>query len=97
MSLTLLRLKSAPLKMIVGKDGIVQTFYVHEEQANIFPDMTATSFKGGFKEAEEQVVRFPEDDPKVFKIFASFLYSGHVCSQKPGDEGPSAGGEFERL
>lgn len=76
------RLDSLPLEIVVGRDETAETTYVHKDLATKFSDVVALSVKGGFKEAEEGIVRFPEEDPELFRIFAGFIYTGFVHSKK---------------
>ena len=38
-----------------------------------------------WKEAQENKVSLKEEDPEIFRIFRSFIYSGKISSSKDGD------------
>lgn len=94
--LTPTRFNSSPLKIVVGQDESAQT-YINEDQAAKFSNVIAAAVKGGFKEAQEHTITFPEEDPAMFKIFAGFIYSGSIHSFKPDDLTDNMDHERRRL
>lgn len=39
----------------------------------------------GWKEAEERVIRLPEDSPEYFEAFARFVYTGNIYTHEPSE------------
>lgn len=51
-------------------------FTLHKGLLCAFSSYFKAALEGGFKEAEEQVIRLPEDDVKVFERFQLWIYTG---------------------
>ena len=84
--------------MIVGDNEAEHTFYVHEEVAAEFSDFLKAAIQGGFSEAQDRIVRLPDDDPELFKIFLAFTYTGRVyCTKADDRESPNEDREKGRL
>lgn len=45
--------------------------------------MFAKMIDGGFKEAYEQVIDLPDDDPAVISLMIAYLYEGNYVPIKP--------------
>ncbi|KAF5671355.1 DNA polymerase theta subunit [Fusarium circinatum] len=66
---------SAPVPIRVGPLNNMQTFYVHKDilvQAEWFQKALC----GNFREASEQFIDLPEEDPAIFHFLVAFLYEG---------------------
>ncbi|KAF5259595.1 hypothetical protein FOXYS1_9784 [Fusarium oxysporum] len=66
---------SAPVPIRVGPLNNMQTFYVHRDilvQAEWF----RKALCGNFREASEQFIDLPEEDPAIFHFLVAFLYEG---------------------
>ncbi|KAK5136830.1 hypothetical protein LTR08_001752 [Meristemomyces frigidus] len=93
------------LTVIVGIDDDVQTFYIHDDLAKLYSRFFAAALAKGWKEAEDHIVRLPEDVPARFEIFPRFVYFGKIYSAHHGqgaaeDEDEKAlhvGAEITRL
>ncbi|KAK0257083.1 hypothetical protein LTS09_007988 [Friedmanniomyces endolithicus] len=83
----------------VGSGDAKQSFYVHGEWLTTYSEFFAAAMRKEWKEGQERVVPLPEDEPEIFKILASFLYTGIINSVKAddrdGDEGKDR--EYQRL
>ncbi|KAF4994203.1 hypothetical protein FGRMN_5977 [Fusarium graminum] len=76
------RYSSAPVPIRVGPLNNMQTFYVHRDvlvQAEWFQKALC----GNFKEASEQIIDLPEEDPAAFHFLITFLYEGRFEPIKP--------------
>ncbi|KAF4456240.1 hypothetical protein F53441_1603 [Fusarium austroafricanum] len=76
------RYSSAPVPIRVGPLNNMQTFYVHRDilvQAEWFQKALC----GNFREASEQVIDLPEEDPAVFHFLVTFLYEGRFEPIRP--------------
>ncbi|KAF5582192.1 DNA polymerase theta subunit [Fusarium pseudoanthophilum] len=73
---------SAPVPIRVGPFNNMQTFYVHKDilvQAEWFQKALC----GNFREASEQLIDLPEEDPAIFHFLVAFLYEGCYEPIKP--------------
>ncbi|VTT70701.1 unnamed protein product [Fusarium fujikuroi] len=73
---------SAPVPIRVGPLNNMQTFYVHKDilvQAEWFQKALC----GNFREASEQFIDLPEEDPAIFHFLVAFLYEGCYEPIKP--------------
>ncbi|KAF4467449.1 helicase polq [Fusarium albosuccineum] len=76
------RYSSPPVPVRVGPLNNIQTFYVHRDiltRAEWF----RKALCGDFKEAGEQVIDLPEEDPAVFHFLIAFLYEGRFEPIRP--------------
>ncbi|KAK7421970.1 hypothetical protein QQX98_001965, partial [Neonectria punicea] len=67
------RYSSHPIPIRVGTLHNMQTFHVHRDiltKAHWFQ----TALDGGFREADEQLIDLPEEDPAIFHFLVAFLY-----------------------
>lgn len=53
-----------------------EEFQVHKELLCTSSLYFRATFDGGFREAKAQTIEWPEEDPKIVKIFQLWLYSG---------------------
>lgn len=76
------RYSSCPIPVRVGQFHNLQTFHVHKDVL-----LKAAWFRkalcGGFREADEQVVDLPEEDPAIFHFLVAFLYEERFDPIKP--------------
>ncbi|KAF7559770.1 hypothetical protein G7046_g4364 [Stylonectria norvegica] len=76
---------SPPIPVRVGQPENMQTFYVHKDILT-----KAVWFRralcGGFKEATEQAIDLPEEDPAIFHFLVAFLYNGSFTPIKSAAE-----------
>lgn len=70
--------EEAPITVAVGEGADCRTFYIHPETAKYHSDFFVAALRNEWKERADKTIRLPEDDPTVFRVFATFLYSGHV-------------------
>ncbi|KAJ4268378.1 hypothetical protein NW762_002441 [Fusarium torreyae] len=76
------RYSCSPVPIRVGPLNNMQTFYVHKDilvQAEWFQKALC----GGFREANEQVIDLPEEDPAIFHFLVAFLYEGRFEPIRP--------------
>jgi len=76
------------IEVCVGSDDDIEKFIVRKNLATRHSDVIRKAFAGGWKEAKENVVRFPEESPEAFQVFVTFLDTGvihlnHFKSNKP--------------
>ncbi len=67
------------IQVLVGKDGKETKFHVHQ---NLLINRSAffkNALSNGWKEAEDRLVKLPEDKPETFKIYIHFTYTGHLA------------------
>lgn len=64
--------------MHVGKDDKEQVFLVDKDIICTRSGFFAKALKGGWKEADEGLVRLPEDDPQIFKLYLNLVYFGSI-------------------
>ncbi|KAF5020556.1 hypothetical protein F66182_7420 [Fusarium sp. NRRL 66182] len=75
------RYSSPPVPIRVGPLNNMQTFYVHRDiliQAEWF----RKALCGDFREANDQVIDLPEEDPAIFHFLVTFLYEGQPAVDK---------------
>ena len=77
--------ESKAIAVIVSKEGASKTFYIHEHLLKRHSDFFTTGLSKPWIEHKEGSVRFPDDSPEYFDIFARFLYDGKIHSTKAGD------------
>lgn len=65
---------SKPVKVIVGTGSKTKDFYVHEDELKRHSDFCAAALRGPWLEAQERVIRLPDEDPDVFAVFVDFIY-----------------------
>ncbi|KAK4555567.1 hypothetical protein LTR86_007320 [Recurvomyces mirabilis] len=63
-----------PTQIIVGKDEHERTFYIHPGQFSKHSKFFAAALKAPWKEAEEGVIRLPNERYDDFSVFANFIY-----------------------
>ncbi|KAH7188932.1 uncharacterized protein B0J16DRAFT_104482 [Fusarium flagelliforme] len=76
------RYSCPPVPLRVGPINNIQTFYVHRDillQAEWFQKALC----GNFREASEQVIDLPEEDPAIFHFLVAFLYEGSFEPIRP--------------
>lgn len=69
--------------MLVGPDEV--RFVVHEALLTHHSPFFRAALTGKFKEAEEKVVRLPEEQPSVVESFVYWVYHQRFPSKKWGD------------
>ncbi|KAF7544198.1 hypothetical protein G7Z17_g10153 [Cylindrodendrum hubeiense] len=67
------RYSSPPIPVRVGSLHNMQTFYVHRDVL-VKAQWFRKALCGGFREADEQVIDLPEEDPAIFHFLVAFLY-----------------------
>ncbi|KAG5661653.1 hypothetical protein KAF25_005775 [Fusarium avenaceum] len=73
---------SAPIPIRVGPLNNMQTFYVHRDVL-IQAEWFQKALCGNFREASEQVIDLPDQDPATFHFLVAFLYEGRFEPIKP--------------
>ncbi|KAH7170635.1 hypothetical protein EDB81DRAFT_174081 [Dactylonectria macrodidyma] len=76
------RYSSPPIPIRVGSLHDCQTFYVHKDIL-LKVQWFRSALCGGFREADEQVIDLPEEEPSVFHHLVTFLYEGRYHPIKP--------------
>lgn len=89
------RLGGDVICVLVGKESHATKFFVHTELITNHSELFKAALKRGWKEAEERLVRLPEEKPKNFENFHSFLYTGKVYSRKLNENKPSENEDLE--
>jgi hypothetical protein len=69
-----------------------ETFYVHKDILTK-SEFFRNALDGRFREADEQAVDLPEEDPALFSFVVAYLYEGKFSPIKPAAD---ALGEFLR-
>lgn len=79
--------KSAVATIIVGQNDSAETFFLHGDLLTKRSGFFAAALGNKrWVESQQMVVRLPEDDPKLFDIFAKFLYCTKIYSTEPDDK-----------
>ena len=81
------RIEKIMIEVRVGA-GESERFLVRKDLATRHSQVIKKAFARGWKEAEENIVRFSEESPEVFHVFVTFLDTGvihldHFKSEKP--------------
>ena len=66
-----------PLSLLRIQSHWAQLFRSKSVRRGRSPDIGA-ALEGEFKEAKDQVLRLPEDDPDMFSHFGLWLYTGEI-------------------
>jgi hypothetical protein len=66
------------VEVCVGSEDDVESFIVRKNLATRHSDIIRKAFAGGWKEAKENVIRFPEESPEAFQVFVTFLDTGAI-------------------
>lgn len=66
------------IEVCVGSGDDIEQFIVRKNLATRYSDVIRKAFAGGWKEAKENVLRFPEESPEVFQVFVTFLDTGVI-------------------
>jgi hypothetical protein len=66
------------LKIVVGQGNNKCEFGIHEALLTARSKFFAKAMGKGWKEAEEKVVKLPDDEQEIFALYASLVYSGTV-------------------
>lgn len=72
------------IQVCVGSGDDVERLIARKSLATRHSDVIRKAFAGGWKEAKENIIRFPEESPEAFQVFATFLDTGviHLCHFK---------------
>lgn len=70
------RLQPSMLKILVGEKE--QVFVIHEGVLTTRSKFFKNAMQKGWKEAEDKIVKLPEDDPTAFELYEQLVYAGHV-------------------
>lgn len=78
------RIKKVMIQVCVGSGDDVERFIARKSLATRHSDVIRKAFAGGWKEAKENIIRFPEESPEAFQVFVTFLDTGviHLCHFK---------------
>ncbi|KAH7095302.1 hypothetical protein FB567DRAFT_543641 [Paraphoma chrysanthemicola] len=66
------------VKIVVGRDDDKRELHVHEALLTARSKFFASAMRKGWKEAEEKIVKLPDDEHDVFELYASLVYTGTV-------------------
>ncbi|KAF1920341.1 hypothetical protein BDU57DRAFT_425817, partial [Ampelomyces quisqualis] len=66
------------LKVVVGSGNNTREFGVHEALLTSRSEFFDKAMGKGWKEAEEKVVKLPEDDPDAFALYEQLIYTGNI-------------------
>jgi hypothetical protein len=83
-------LQTRPVEVIVGKNEDKQTFWIHRgivcERSAFFKG----ALGGTWREAIDQKIHLPEDDPKIFALYQHLIYNGTLPTRGyPEEECPA--------
>ncbi|KAF2704198.1 hypothetical protein K504DRAFT_442237 [Pleomassaria siparia CBS 279.74] len=84
---------SSFVKIHVGEGDSKQSFAIHQALICARSRFFEKALNGKWKEAEEKVVKLPEDDPIAFGLYEQLLYTGSLPS-KPEATGSGASQEY---
>jgi hypothetical protein len=76
------RYSSPPIPVRVGQLHNLQTFHVHKDIL-IKAAWFRKALCGGFREADDQIIDLPEEDPAIFHFLVAFLYEDRFDPIKP--------------
>jgi hypothetical protein len=86
-----------PVRIEVGPEDEREVFTIDSEILTSRSLFFRKALSGGFKEAEERVVKLPEDDPEIFGIYLHHLQTNELSvlpdpipSDDTGDEEQAA-------
>ena len=65
---------STGIEVRVGKGDNQNKFIVHKDLVISRSRFFFNALRGNWKEAEENAITFPEDDPAVFGLYVQLLY-----------------------
>jgi hypothetical protein len=71
------RLDSDVVVFLVGTDA-PKRFTIHEGLVKPHSEFVRLALRGDWKEAQEQTIPLPEDDPSVFSVYQQWLYGGQI-------------------
>jgi hypothetical protein len=74
------------LTIRVGKQSDHKDFVAHESFLTSRSDFFRRAMNGSWAESESRVVKLPEDDPKVFAIYVSLIYTGQLTTMLKSKE-----------
>jgi hypothetical protein len=66
------------IEVCVGSGDDAEMFIVRKNLATRYSDVIKKAFAGGWKEAKENVISFPEESPEAFQVFMTFLDTGVI-------------------
>lgn len=105
-----LRLNDAPIKIIVGSDAVSddeasdgkeidrgphkETFYIDSGVLKQGGSFFVTALKEEWLEGQQRVINLPEEQPRIFRPYAQWLYTGKIYCGANGEDG---GDEAETL
>jgi hypothetical protein len=68
----------SPITVVVGASE--HLFFIHSAVLEKSSEFFGAALKSGWIEGHEHQVKLPEDDPRVFKTYANWLYTGTLQS-----------------
>jgi hypothetical protein len=66
------------LKIVAGATGSTRDFCIHEALLTARSKFFEKAMGKGWKEAEEKLVKLPEDDPDIFALYEQVIYTGRI-------------------
>ncbi|KAF2242042.1 hypothetical protein BU26DRAFT_439443 [Trematosphaeria pertusa] len=78
------RLQPSMLKILVGEKE--QVFVIHEGVLTTRSKFFKNAMQKGWKEAEDKIVKLPEDDPTAFELYEQLVYAGHAENGAQADD-----------
>jgi hypothetical protein len=75
------------LTIVVGATGNTRNFHIHQALLTARPKFFEKAMQKGWKDAEEKLVKLPEDDPDTFAIYEQVVYTGRVPLLEVIDDG----------
>ncbi|EXJ80226.1 hypothetical protein A1O1_08368 [Capronia coronata CBS 617.96] len=71
------------VRVIVGQEE--QTWMLHRDLLTAVSDFAKAALSNPFEESQEQTIRLPEENPAIFAIFVSYLYTDSLYGSVLGD------------
>jgi hypothetical protein len=66
------------VKVVVGENRGTRDFVIHEALLTSRSRFFKKAMAGDWKEAEEKLVKLPEDDPAIFALYEQLVYTGRI-------------------
>lgn len=66
------------IEVCAGSNDDIEKFLVRKKLATRYSDVIRKALSNGWKEAKENIIRFPEESPETFQAFATFLDTGAI-------------------
>jgi hypothetical protein len=85
------------IQVTVGEGDKLQTFHVHEDLLTARSPFFKKALSGNWKEAQDRLVKLPEDDPVTFQRYVHLLYTDALVIEAEEVSEPSKSTEYPHL